>query len=153
MGHVCVARGRVERQESGRPSMRRIVGVPVDAASGPFPCNPEGRPILAPDRRHAPLAMRRIAARLAPSPGLKAGRRKRAPVKRILLAHSAKTDSDNYCLGGSAVEGTATSPLGASPLGSACSGPRKKRLRRKPGAKTESGLTETCGSLVLPETL
>jgi hypothetical protein len=59
--------------------MRRIVGVPVDAAGGPSPRNPEGRPILAPDSLpsgrleagpvgRAPLAMRRIATQLAPSP-------------------------------------------------------------------------------------
>jgi hypothetical protein len=49
MGQVCVARKQVERQESGRPSMRRIDGILVDAAGGPFPRNPKGRP--APSKR------------------------------------------------------------------------------------------------------
>jgi len=45
--------------------MRRIVGVPVDAASDPSKRTPEGRSTLALDRRRAPLAMRqhRYAAR------------------------------------------------------------------------------------------
>jgi len=72
MEHICVARGRVEGQESGRRRCLSIVGVPFDAAGGPSPRNPEGRAALAPVVVAGRLRCSSIAARPAPSPGLKA---------------------------------------------------------------------------------